>query len=107
MTGKRAADCERILRGLGLRREIDAYLGGDSAARAKPEPDLALAAMAALGVGPAETAVVGDTVTDMKMARAAGAHAIQVLWGYETERVAEADIAVRTWTELRERILRP
>ncbi len=106
VTGKRAADCERILRGLGLRREIDAYLGGDSVARAKPEPDLALAAMAALGVRPSETAVVGDTVTDMKMARAAGAQAIQVLWGYETERVPEADVAVRTWTELRERILR-
>lgn len=107
VTGKRAADCERILRGLGLRGEIDAYLGGDSAPRPKPEPDLARAAMAALGVSPAETAVIGDTRTDMKMARAAGAQAVQVLWGYETERVPEADVAVRTWAELRERILRP
>lgn len=107
VTGKRAADCERILRGLGLRQEIDAYLGGDSAARPKPEPDLAQAAMERLGVGPAETAVIGDTRTDMKMARAAGAQAVQVLWGYETEPVPEADVVVRTWAELRERILRP
>jgi len=106
VTGKRAADCERILRGLGLKREVDAYLGGDSVARPKPDPDLALAAMELLRVAPHETAVVGDTRTDMRMARAAGALAVQVLWGVETERVPEADLTVRTWTELRERILR-
>lgn len=107
VTGKRAADCERILRGLGLRHEIDLYLGGDSVARAKPEPDLALAAMDALGARPGDTAVIGDTRTDMKMARAAGALAVQVLWGFEEERVPEADLTVRSWPELRERILRP
>ena len=106
VTGKRAADCERILRGLGLVREIDAYLGGDSAARPKPAPDLALAAMERLGVTPAESAVIGDTRTDMRMARASGALAVQVLWGVESERVPEADVAVGTWVELRERILR-
>jgi HAD superfamily hydrolase (TIGR01509 family) len=106
VTGKRAADGERILRGLGLAREIDAYLGGDSVERPKPEPDLALAAMERLGVGPAETAVVGDTRTDMRMAKAAGALAVQVLWGFERDPVQEADIAVRGWPELRERILR-
>lgn len=107
VTGKRAADCERILRGLGLKRELDAYLGGDSVARPKPAPDLALAAMELLHVAPHETAVVGDTLTDMRMARSAGALAVQVLWGVETERVPEADLTVRTWAELRERILRP
>ena len=106
VTGKRAADCERILRGLGLKREVDAYLGGDSVTHPKPEPDLALAAMALLGAAPEETAVVGDTRTDMRMARSAGALAVQVLWGVETERVPEADVLVRTWPELRERILR-
>lgn len=106
VTGKRAEDCERILRGLGLRREVDVYLGGDSVERPKPEPDLALRAMELLGTSPAETAVVGDTRTDMRMARAAGALAVQVLWGVETERVPEADVTVRTWPELRERILR-
>lgn len=41
------------------------------------------------------------------MGRAAGARTIQVLWGYEAEAVPEADVAVRTWPELRARILRP
>ena len=107
VTGKRAADCERILRGLDIEDDIDLYLGGDSvpAARHKPAPDLVLLAMDHLGVPAARTAVVGDTRTDMRMGRAAGAHTIQVLWGYEREPVPEADLAVATWHELRARIL--
>ena len=40
VTGKRAADCERILRGLDIEDDIDLYLGGDSvpADRHKPAP---------------------------------------------------------------------
>ena len=106
VTGKRAADCERILRGLGITSEIDLYLGGDSVASPKPAPDLVRAAMKRLGVRAAETAVVGDTRTDMAMGRAAGARTLQVLWGYETAAVPEADAAFRTWPELRARILR-
>ena len=106
VTGKRAADCERILRGLGLTHEIDVYLGGDSVARPKPAPDLALAAVERLGVQPAEAVVVGDTIADMRMGRDAGARTIQVLWGVETDPLEDADEVVRTWPELRDRILR-
>ena len=107
VTGKRAADCERILRGLDVEDDIDLYLGGDSvpADRHKPAPDLALLAMARLGVPPDRAVVVGDTQTDMKMGRTAGAATIQVLWGYERAAVAEADAAVATWDALVARIL--
>jgi phosphoglycolate phosphatase len=104
VTGKRAADCERILRGLGLRRDIDVYLGGDSVARPKPAPDLALRAIERLGVGPEEAVVVGDSAADIAMGSAAGAHTIQVLWGYEREPLAGAERVVRTWHELREAV---
>jgi phosphoglycolate phosphatase len=108
VTGKRAGDCERILRGLQIEGDIELYLGGDSvpADRHKPAPDLALLAMARLGVPAARSVVVGDTRADMRMGRAAGAHTIQVLWGYETEAVPEADETVATWDALRARILR-
>lgn len=107
VTGKRAADCERILRGLGTEDDIELYLGGDSVApeQHKPAPALVLLAAARLGVSPSRTAVVGDTQVDMRMARSAGARAIQVLWGYERAAVAEADETVATWDELRARIL--
>ena len=108
VTGKRAADCERILRGLDIDDDIELYLGGDSvpADRHKPAPDLVLLAMDRLRVSPERTAVIGDTRTDMAMGRAAGAHTIQVLWGYEHAAVSEAHEAVATWDALRARILR-
>jgi phosphoglycolate phosphatase len=107
VTGKRAADCERILRGLAIEDDIELYLGGDSVPpdRHKPAPDLARLAMDRLDVPPARSAVVGDTLIDMQMGRAAGAHTIQVLWGYERTAVAEADETVATWDALRARIL--
>ena len=107
VTGKLARDCEWILCGLGIRREIQLYLGGDSVpvGRTKPAPDVTLLAMERLGARPEETVVVGDTVTDMAMGRAAGVRTIQVLWGYASEPLPEADIVVRTWSELRARIL--
>lgn len=107
VTGKRAADCERILRGLDIEDDLELYLGGDSVPpdRQKPAPDLALLAMERLGVAPERTVVVGDTRTDMRMGRAAGARTIQVLWGYERAPVPEADATVATWDALRARIL--
>jgi phosphoglycolate phosphatase len=107
VTGKRAADCQRILRGLDIDEDIELYLGGDSVAadRHKPAPDLVRLAMDRLGVEPDRTVVVGDTRTDMRMGRNAGVRTIQVLWGYEREAVPEADETVTTWDELRARIL--
>ncbi len=101
VTGKRAADCERILRGLGLKRDIDLYLGGDSAPRPKPAPDLAELAMSRLGVSPEESVVIGDSGADLAMGKAAGAHTIQVLWGFSRARLPDAEYSVRTWRELR------
>jgi len=105
VTGKRAADCERILRGLGIKRDIDVYLGGDSVERPKPAPDLAQHAMARLGVAPSDTIVVGDSAADIAMGRSAGARTIQVLWGYAREPLPDADVIVRTWVELRALVL--
>jgi HAD superfamily hydrolase (TIGR01509 family) len=105
VTGKRAADCERILRGLGIKKDIDVYLGGDSAPRPKPAPDLAQYAMSRLGVFPHETVVIGDSAADLAMGKAAGAHTIQVLWGFSRSPLPDADRSVRTWRELRYAVL--
>lgn len=48
----------------------------------KPHPGMVLSAMSETGVAPENTVVIGDTAFDMTMARAAGAHAIGVAWGY-------------------------
>ncbi len=51
-------------------------------APSKPHPGMVQAAMEEAGVGPHDTIVIGDTVFDIGMARAAGARAIGVSWGY-------------------------
>lgn len=104
VTGKRAVDCERILRGLGIASEIDVYLGGDSVSRPKPAPDLAEHAMARLGCAPEECVVVGDANADIAMGKAAGAHTIQVLWGFARDRIDGADHVVGAWSDLRETV---
>ncbi|HEX8639957.1 MAG TPA: HAD-IA family hydrolase [Allosphingosinicella sp.] len=48
----------------------------------KPHPSMILQAMADAGAEPATTTMIGDTSYDMAMARAAGAAAIGVAWGY-------------------------
>lgn len=48
----------------------------------KPAPNILQDAMAETGATPEGTVVLGDTSYDMAMAKAAGAHAIGVAWGY-------------------------
>ena len=48
----------------------------------KPHPAMLEAAIAAVGAAAGDTVMIGDTAYDMAMARAAGARAIGVAWGY-------------------------
>ena len=48
----------------------------------KPHPSMIDAACAGAGVPPSRAAMIGDTSFDMAMARAAGADAVGVAWGY-------------------------
>ena len=48
----------------------------------KPHPAMVQRAIAEAGAEPGTTVVVGDTTYDMEMARAAGAYAVGVSWGY-------------------------
>lgn len=48
----------------------------------KPHPAMVTECCDETGMAPAETVVIGDAVYDMQMAKAAGAKAIGVSWGY-------------------------
>jgi phosphoglycolate phosphatase len=56
----------------------------------KPHPAMLHAAILEAGAMPGTTAMIGDTSFDMAMARAAGAHAIGVTWGYHAPDELEA-----------------
>jgi phosphoglycolate phosphatase len=60
---------------------VEAVIGADDGLPVKPAPDAVVAVASRLGVAVARIAVVGDTVADLAMARAAGALAIGVASG--------------------------
>jgi phosphoglycolate phosphatase-like HAD superfamily hydrolase/ribonuclease HI len=67
---------------LGFDAMLGAIAGSDSVSRSKPHADLVLACSETLGIPPSECLVIGDTVADLLMAKAAGcAAAIGVLSG--------------------------
>jgi phosphoglycolate phosphatase len=80
-TGKSQRGVRAVLGHHGL-SEMFATIQTSDDAPSKPHPGMALAAMRATGASPHDTVVVGDTVFDIEMARAAGVRAIGVGWGY-------------------------
>lgn len=80
-TNDAEANARQQLEMLGLDGHLDFVAGYDSGHGGKPEPGMVLAFAAALGVAPAQVALVGDTPHDMGAARAAGAIAVAVLSG--------------------------
>jgi len=87
-TGKSRAGLERILAGHGLAGRFVTTMTADDAP-SKPAPEMVLRALAATGAEAARTVVVGDSAFDMQMARAAGARALGVSWGYQPVEVLE------------------
>jgi phosphoglycolate phosphatase len=80
-TGKSDRGLSHCLDSHGLH---DRFISLQTADRhpSKPHPGMALTAMRDAGAEPGHSVVIGDTAWDMGMARAAGAGAIGVLWGY-------------------------
>jgi phosphoglycolate phosphatase len=71
-----------LLARLGLARPIQAVVGGDSVVHRKPHPQPLLLACAELQVPPVEALMVGDSLTDVLAARAAGLAVVCVPYGY-------------------------
>lgn len=85
------------------RELIDFVTGWDGGHGTKPDPGMVLGFCAAVDVPPRETAVVGDNLADLAMARAAGAGlAIAVLTGGcpAAALEAEADLVLPSIAEL-------
>ena len=80
-TGKSRRGLDAVLEQHGLSNRF-VTLQTPDIAPGKPDPGMVLQAAAASGVDLQNIAVIGDTVYDVRMARAAGAAAIGVSWGY-------------------------
>ncbi|MDQ0349222.1 HAD-IA family hydrolase [Ancylobacter vacuolatus] len=80
-TGKSQRGVAAVLGHHGLEGRFVTIQTADDAP-SKPHPAMVHQAMAATGVAALDTVLIGDTSFDMVMARAAGARAIGVSWGY-------------------------
>jgi HAD superfamily hydrolase (TIGR01549 family) len=94
-TDDRAAT-DATLRLLGVRAQVEAMVCGDDGFAMKPAPDAVIAVCHAFRTEPGRVAVVGDSASDMAMARAAGAgRAVGVRSGVGSEAdLAAADVVI-------------
>jgi phosphoglycolate phosphatase len=61
------------LAALGVQHLVDAIAAADDGIATKPDPAMVLSLCRQLGIEPGQAIVVGDTVADLRMGRAAGA----------------------------------
>ncbi|HEX8024980.1 MAG TPA: HAD family hydrolase [Candidatus Limnocylindrales bacterium] len=97
------APTERTLAALGIADVVDDLACADDGLGVKPSPDAVHHLCRTLGVVPARTAVVGDSVADLAMGRAAGAgRVIGVLTGVADEATLAplADVVLPSVQEL-------
>jgi len=103
-TGKGRRGLDAVLERHGLREYFIVLKTADDGP-GKPNPAILLDAMSETGVPANRTAMIGDTVFDIKMACAARTHAVGVSWGYhETDALwqAGADHVVERFSQLPE-----
>jgi phosphoglycolate phosphatase len=101
-TNKRTDLSLALLDALGLTRRFAAIIGPDMAPAPKPDPRHLLAAISAAGGDPARALMVGDSLSDVLAAKAAGVPVAVVSFGYTETPAAElgADVLIDHFTEL-------
>lgn len=85
VTNKPQLAAREIMLHFRLAERFGVIVGGDAVTRKKPSPDALLFAVERLGSSPGNTLIVGDSVTDITAARAAGMPVILVRGGYSRE----------------------
>jgi phosphoglycolate phosphatase-like HAD superfamily hydrolase len=82
-TPKVSRSAHALLAATGILDRFDTVVCHDMVARGKPHPEMGLRALAGPDAGPAASWYLGDTATDMRMARAAGMRALGVSYGVD------------------------
>jgi phosphoglycolate phosphatase len=82
LTNKEQRFADKVLRSTGLQGCFDYVVGGDATPHRKPHPQVLHHVLNVLGGEAHRAAHVGDSHIDVETARAAGAQAWAVPWGY-------------------------
>jgi phosphoglycolate phosphatase len=82
-----------LLEQLGLARDFEIVVAGDTLPQKKPDPAPLLHACRGFGIAPPEMLMIGDSMNDAQAARAAGCPVFCVPYGYNEGRdVRELDV---------------
>ena len=101
-TNKPQAPSDLILRDLALAPFFQAVAGGDRFAVRKPEAGHLTGTIELAGGDPGRAVMIGDSITDLDAARAAGIPIVLVDYGYTAQPAADlgADAVVSSFTEI-------
>ena len=103
VTNKAARFTEPLLKDLGLYDDFSIVVSGDTLERKKPDPLPLLHVAEFFGVDPADALMIGDSISDVKAARAAGFQIVCMSYGYnhgEDIRDANPDAVIDSFSEL-------
>ena len=104
VTNKAAQFTLPLLTDLGILDAFGIVVSGDTLPEKKPHPAPLLHAARHFGVAPADALMIGDSVSDVKAARAAGFHIICTSYGYnhgQDIRDAHPDAVIDSMVELK------
>lgn len=104
VTNKAARFTEPLLRDLGVASDFSIIVSGDTLPQKKPDPAPLLHAAKYFSVDPEQALMVGDSVSDVKAARAAGFQIVCMSYGYnhgEDIRKSSPDAVIDALTEIR------
>jgi phosphoglycolate phosphatase len=103
VTNKASQFTVPLLKTLGLYDLFEVVISGDTLPKKKPDPLPLLHAAEKLGVTPAESLMLGDSMSDVKAARAAGFRIVCMTYGYnhgEDIRDSNPDAVIDSMAEL-------
>jgi phosphoglycolate phosphatase len=103
VTNKAAQFTEPLLKDLGVYDDFAIVISGDTLTRKKPDPEPLLHAAEFFGCQPVDALMIGDSVSDVKAARAAGFQIVCMSYGYNHGndiRDAHPDAVIDSLTEI-------
>ena len=103
VTNKAAQFTLPLLRNLGVYDDFSIVICGDTLPQKKPDPAPLLHAAKHFGVSPQQSLMLGDSVSDVKAARAAGFKIVCMSYGYnhgQDIRTAHPDAVIDSMAEL-------
>ncbi len=104
VTNKAAQFTLPLLKDLGVYEYFSIVVSGDTLAKKKPDPMPLLHAAGFFGVEPAQALMIGDSVSDVKAARAAGFQIACMTYGYNHGidiRESHPDVVIDSMAEIR------